>query len=146
MSSGSIGCILLRHRAAQRIVSRKKTSRGLELGVRGKKPSNPNPNLSSPFPPPFRQTEACKPISFLCSVLACVTGAKRGVGGGREKGKREGSACSKSLPLSPIPLPFFPSSLSPIPYPFRRLLRRLAQYLSSSLRQLKFTSVICQIK
>ena len=30
-----------------------------------------------------------------------------------------------SLPLSPIPLPFFPSSLSPTPYPFRRLLRRL---------------------
>ena len=29
------------------------------------------------------------------------------------------------LPLSPIPLPFFPSSLSPTPYPFRRLLRRL---------------------
>ena len=29
--------------------------------------------------------------------LACVAGAKRGGGGGREKGKREGSACSKSL-------------------------------------------------
>ena len=30
-------------------------------------------------------------------VVACVAGAKRGGGGGREKGKREGSACSKSL-------------------------------------------------
>ena len=29
--------------------------------------------------------------------LACVAVAKRGGGGGREKGKREGSACSKSL-------------------------------------------------
>ena len=58
----------------------------------------------------------------LCEKLACVTGAKRGGGGWREKGKREGS-----LPLSPIPLPFFPSSLSPIPYPFRRLLRRLVK-------------------
>ena len=29
--------------------------------------------------------------------LACVAGAKRGGRGGREKGKREGSACSKSL-------------------------------------------------
>ena len=29
--------------------------------------------------------------------LACVAGTKRGGGGGREKGKREGSACSKSL-------------------------------------------------
>ena len=29
--------------------------------------------------------------------IACVAGAKRGGGGGREKGKREGSACSKSL-------------------------------------------------
>ena len=43
--------------------------------------------------------------------LACVADAKRGGGGGREKGK--------------IPLLFFPSSLSPTPYPFRRLLRRL---------------------
>ena len=32
---------------------------------------------------------------------------------------------SVPLPLSPIPLPFFPSFLSPTPYPFRRLLRRL---------------------
>ena len=30
------------------------------------------------------------------SLVACVAGAKRGGGGGREKGKREGSACSKS--------------------------------------------------
>ena len=30
-------------------------------------------------------------------LVACVAGAKRGGGGGREKGKREGSACSKSL-------------------------------------------------
>ena len=41
------------------------------------------------------------PRFFLCPVLvtclACVAGAKRGGGGGREKGKREGSACSKSL-------------------------------------------------
>ena len=44
--------------------------------------------------------------------IACVAGAKRG--GGRGEGERD-----------PIPLPFFPSSLSPIPYPFRRLLRRL---------------------
>ena len=29
--------------------------------------------------------------------LACVAGAKRGGGGGREKGKREGRTCSKSL-------------------------------------------------
>ena len=43
--------------------------------------------------------------------VACVAGLKRGGGGGREKGK--------------IPLPFFPSSLSRTPYPFRRLLRRL---------------------
>ena len=43
----------------------------------------------------------------------------RGEVGGR-KGKGKGA-----LPLFPIPLPFFPSSLSPIPYPFRRLLRRL---------------------
>ena len=41
-------------------------------------------------------------------------------GGGREKGKREGNP-----PPLPNPLPFFPSSLSPIPYLFRRLLRRL---------------------
>ena len=31
------------------------------------------------------------------STIACVAGAKRGGGGGREKGKRAGSACSKSL-------------------------------------------------
>ena len=30
-------------------------------------------------------------------LIACVAGAKRGGRGGREKGKREGSACSKSL-------------------------------------------------
>ena len=53
--------------------------------------------------------------------VACVAGAKRGGGGGgREKGKRE-----ESPPPLPNPLPFFPSSLSPILYPFRRLLRRL---------------------
>ena len=46
--------------------------------------------------------------------LACVAGAKRGGGRGGQKGKRES-----------IPLPFFPSSLSAIRYPFRRLLRRL---------------------
>ena len=49
--------------------------------------------------------------SYFGTALACVAGAKRGRGGGREKGK--------------IPLPFFPSSLSRTPYPFRRLLRRL---------------------
>ena len=36
-------------------------------------------------------------ISQLDGSLACVAGAKRGGGGGREKGKREGNACSKSL-------------------------------------------------
>ena len=29
--------------------------------------------------------------------IACVADAKRGGGGGREKGEREGSACCKSL-------------------------------------------------
>ena len=37
------------------------------------------------------------PCRRLVRDLACVAGAKRGGGGGREKGKREGSACSKSL-------------------------------------------------
>ena len=54
--------------------------------------------------------------------IACVAGAKRGGGGGGEREK------GRELPLSPIPLPFFPSSLSPTPYPFRRLLRRLGRY------------------
>ena len=45
--------------------------------------------------------------------LACVAGTKRGGVGDREKGKREGSP----------PPPLFP--FLPIPYPFRRLLRRL---------------------
>ena len=52
--------------------------------------------------------------------VVCVAGAKGGGGGGGgiEKGKKEGS------PLSPPnPLPLFP--FLPIPYPFRRLLRRL---------------------
>ena len=35
-----------------------------------------------------------------------------------------------SPPPLPNPLPFFPSSLSPTPYPFRRLLRRLLRPLS----------------
>ena len=60
---------------------------------------------------------------------------KKGRGRGGEKGKREGS-----LPLSPIPLPFFPSSLSPIPYPFRRLLRRLWNFatLWSNIIEVKY--------
>ena len=41
--------------------------------------------------------------------LACVAGAKRGGGGGREKGKREGSACSKSLCFCITPTNFLVS-------------------------------------
>ena len=54
--------------------------------------------------------------------LACVAGAKRGGGGEKsaKAGQREGRV---PFPISSIPLPFFSSSLSPIP--FRRLLRRL---------------------
>ena len=40
---------------------------------------------------------SCKYFSGVILYVACVAGAKRGRGGGREKGKREGSACSKSL-------------------------------------------------
>ena len=62
---------------------------------------------------------------------------REGLGGG---GEREGGDYSREaiiqgntylslliffIPPLPNPLPFFPSSLSPIPYPFRRLLRRL---------------------
>ena len=42
--------------------------------------------------------------------VAYVAGAKRGGGGGIEKGKGKGA-----LSLPPIPLPFSPSSLSPRP-------------------------------
>ena len=55
---------------------------------------------------------------FYCLfLLACVAGAKRGGRKARKRGK------GRSLPLSPLtpsPFPFFP-----IPYPFRRLLRRI---------------------
>ena len=59
--------------------------------------------------------------------------AQKGEGeeGGR-KGKGKGP-----LSLFPIPLPSFPSSLSPTPYPFRRLLRRLCHlYRRISSKQL----------
>ena len=38
----------------------------------------------------------CTKDSFAVLTVACVAGAKRGGEGGREKGTREGSACSKS--------------------------------------------------
>ena len=41
-------------------------------------------------------------------------------------------------PFSPIPLPFFPSSLSPTHYPFRRVLRRLI--LHQLIRSLTFSN------
>ena len=44
----------------------------------------------------FRSSRLFKRYFRLLTV-ACVAGAKRGGGGGTEKGKREGSACSKSL-------------------------------------------------
>ena len=47
----------------------------------------------------------------LSTFLACVAGAKRGGGGGREIGKREG----RSPPPLPNPPPLFP--FLPIPYP-----------------------------
>jgi len=53
-----------------------------------------------------------------------VAGAKRGGGGGREKSAKEGKREGVPYPLSPIPL-FFPFLPIDIPYPFRRLLRRL---------------------
>ena len=56
-------------------------------------------------------------------TVACVAGAKRGGGGGREKGKREGSLSPSPQSPSPFSLPPYP--LPPTPYPFRRLLRRL---------------------
>ena len=43
----------------------------------------------------FCKLLACKNSRFSSLFVACVAGAKRG--GGREKGKKEGSACSKSL-------------------------------------------------
>ena len=56
---------------------------------------------------------------------------RRKKGRGREEGEREKGREKGPLPLSPIPLPFFPSSLSPTPYPFRRLLRRLKELVES---------------
>ena len=50
--------------------------------------------------------------------LACVAGAKRGGRGGGEKckrGEREGSFPS-TFPSAPYGPPFFPFSLSPIPF------------------------------
>ena len=55
--------------------------------------------------------------------VACVAGAKRGREMGREKSTKEGKGKGGSLPLSPLPPSLFP--FFPIPYPFRRLLRRL---------------------
>ena len=54
-----------------------------------------------------------------CRFLACVSGAKRGGRGVGRKARKRGKA------LSPTPLPF---SLFSIPYPFRRLLRRLVNF------------------
>ena len=44
-----------------------------------------------------RQPRSQGSLLSVHTELACVAGAKRGGGEGREKGKREGSACSKSL-------------------------------------------------
>ena len=53
--------------------------------------------------------------------VACVAGAKRGGRGGRRKARKRGKGRERHpFPSLPYPPPFFP-----IPYPFRRLLRRL---------------------
>ena len=57
-------------------------------------------------------------IPFAYVDLACVAGAKRGGGGGGRKAQ-----ILSKYPSSPLPPSFFP--FFPIPYPFRRLLRRL---------------------
>jgi len=57
------------------------------------------------------------------SKLACVAGAKRGGGG---QGKREGEREKREWEKSPSLFPYLP----PIPYPCRRLLRRLFQAVS----------------
>ena len=61
------------------------------------------------------------------AYVARRAGAKRGGGGGREKGKREGSGVPS--PQSPI-FPFLPT-----PYPFGRLLRRLGPIISDHTKQ-----------
>ena len=58
-----------------------------------------------------------------------MAGAKRGGGGGREKGKREGKRVHSPSPQSPSPFSLPPYPLPP--NPFRRLLRRLKELVES---------------
>ena len=66
------------------------------------------PRLWSSLPKEFRAITNV-------NCLACVAGAKRGGGGGREKGKREGRVSSPS-PQSPSPFSLPPYPLPPTPF------------------------------